>query len=66
MISHIRYAGGYQNYDPFFGPSYNTTFSIEGTQKKTLVLTTTHLGIDTLLEKCVYVNFVEGVLGESH
>ena len=30
---------------PFWGPSYNTAPSIEGTQKGTLMLTTTHTGV---------------------
>ena len=35
--------GGCQNYGPFLGPYYNTAPIIEGIQKGTLILTTTHM-----------------------
>ena len=37
------YVGGCQNYGPFLGPYYNTAPIIYGTQKGTLILTTTHM-----------------------
>ena len=35
--------GGCQNYGPFLGPYYNTAPNISGTQKGTIILTTTHM-----------------------
>ena len=35
--------GGCQNYGPFLGPYYNTAPNIQGTQKETIILTTTHI-----------------------
>ena len=35
--------GGCQNYGPFLGSYYNTAPIIQGTQKGTLILTTTHI-----------------------
>ena len=35
--------GSCQNYCPFMGPQYNTAPSIWGTQKGTIILTTTHM-----------------------
>ena len=37
------YMGGCQNYGPFLGPYCNTTPNIWGTQKGTIILTTTHM-----------------------
>ena len=37
------YMGGCQNYGPFLGPYYNTAPDISGTQKGTIILTTTHM-----------------------
>ena len=37
------YMGGCQNYGPFLDPYYNTAPNIWGTQKGTIILTTTHL-----------------------
>ena len=37
--------GGCQNYGPFLDPCYNTAPNIQGTQKRTITLTTTHIGI---------------------
>ena len=37
--------GGCQNYGPFLGPYYNTAPNIWGTQKGTIILTTTQLSI---------------------
>ena len=34
---------GCQNQGPFLGPYYNTAPNIQGTQKGTLILTTTHM-----------------------
>ena len=34
---------GYQNYGPFLDPYFNTAPNIQGTQKGTLILTTTHM-----------------------
>ena len=34
--------GGCQNYGPFLGPWYNTAPRVWGTQKGTIILTTTH------------------------
>ena len=41
----LYYMGGCQNYGPFLGlgPYYNTAPKIQGTQKGTLILTTTHM-----------------------
>ena len=38
-----RYMGGCQNYGPFLGPYYSTAPNIQGTQKGTMILTTTHI-----------------------
>ena len=35
--------GGCQNYGPFLDPYYNTAPNIKGTQKGTIILTTTHV-----------------------
>ena len=35
--------GGCQNCDPFLGPYNNTAPNIQGTQKGTIILTTTHV-----------------------
>ena len=35
--------GGCQNYGPFLDPYYNTAPNIWGTQKGTIILTTTHM-----------------------
>ena len=35
--------GGCQNYGPFLDPYYNTAPNIYGTQKGTIILTTTHV-----------------------
>ena len=35
--------GGCQNQGPFLGPYYNTAPIIQGTQKGTIILTTTHI-----------------------
>ena len=35
--------GGCQNYGPFLDPYYNTAPNIWGTQKRTIILTTTHM-----------------------
>ena len=35
--------GGCQNYGPFLDPYYNTAPNISGTQKGTIILTTTHI-----------------------
>ena len=37
--------GGCQNYGPSLGPYYNPAPSIQGTQKGTIILTTTHMGL---------------------
>ena len=37
------HAGGCQNYGPFLGPHYNTAPMIHGTQRGTLIFTTTHV-----------------------
>ena len=37
------YMGGCQNYGPFVDPYYNTAPNIQGTQKGTIILTTTHI-----------------------
>ena len=37
------YMGGCQNYGPFLGPYYNTAPMNQGTQKGTLILTSTHI-----------------------
>ena len=37
------YVGGYQSYDPFLVPYYNTAPNIQGTQKRTIILTTSHI-----------------------
>ena len=39
------YIGGSQNYGAFLGPYYSTAPNIEGTQKGTTFLTTTHINI---------------------
>ena len=39
----LVHMGGCQNYGPFLGPQYSRAPSISGTQKKTIVLTTTHI-----------------------
>ena len=41
--SRIHHMGGCQNYGPFLGPYYKTAPIISGTQKGTLILTTTHI-----------------------
>ena len=38
-----RHMGGCQNYGPFLDPYYNTAPNIQGTQKGTIILTTTHI-----------------------
>ena len=38
--------GDCQNYGPFLDPYYNTAPNIQGTQKGTISLTTTHIGVD--------------------
>ena len=37
--------GGCQNYGPYVDPHYNTAPNIEGTQKGTIILTITHMGL---------------------
>ena len=37
--------GGCHNQGPFLGPYYNTAPIIQGTQKGTLILTTTHIEV---------------------
>ena len=39
----MAHMGGCQNYGPFLGPYYNTAPTIYGTQKETIILTTTHM-----------------------
>ena len=39
----MAHMGGCQNYGPFLGPYYNTAPNIYGTQKGTIILTTTHM-----------------------
>ena len=39
----MGYMGGCQNHGAFLGPYYNTAPNIEGTQKVTIILTTTHI-----------------------
>ena len=41
----ILHMGSCQNYGPFLGPDYNTAPIIYGTQKGTLILTTTHINL---------------------
>ena len=45
-LTHIVpvYMGGCQNHGPFLDPYYNTAPNIWGTQKGTIILTTTHMG----------------------
>ena len=43
------YLGGDQNYGPFLDPQYTTAPNIQGTQKGTIILTTTHFGPETLV-----------------
>ena len=38
-----QHVGGCQNNGPFLDPYYNTAPSIQGTQKGTIILTTTHV-----------------------
>ena len=35
--------GGCQNYGPFLDPYYNKALNTKGTQKGTIILTTTHI-----------------------
>ena len=37
--------GGCQSYGPFLDPYYNTAANIQGTQKGTKILTTTHMNL---------------------
>ena len=39
----VVYMGGCQNYGPVLGPYYNTAPTIFGTQKGTIILTTTRM-----------------------
>ena len=39
----LGYMGGCQNYGPFLDPYYNTAPNIQGTQKGTIILTSTHM-----------------------
>ena len=41
------YTGGCQNYGPFLDSYYNTAPDIQGTQKRTVILTTTHMLYDS-------------------
>ena len=41
--------GGCQNYGPFLDPHYTTAPNIQGTQKGTIISTTTHVEILGLL-----------------
>ena len=43
LASHVCYMGGCRNYAPFFCPYYNAVPIIWGTQKGTLMWTTTHM-----------------------
>ena len=42
--------GGCQNYGPFLDPYYNTAPNIEGTRKRTIILTTAHIA--PILPQC--------------
>ena len=44
-LSHLEgsHMGGCQNDGPFLDPYYNTAPNIQGTQKGTIILTTTHI-----------------------
>ena len=39
--------GGCQNYGPFWDPYFNTALNIQGSQQGTIILTTTHIEIDS-------------------
>ena len=41
--------GGCQNYGPFLGPYYNTASNMQGTQKGTMFLTTTQMGLGLMV-----------------
>ena len=43
----IIYMGGCQNYGPFLGPLNNRCRTIIGTQKRTIILTATHMSFTT-------------------
>ena len=44
------YMGGCQNYGPFLGPRDNTAPNIQGTQKGTIILTTTHMELKKVVK----------------
>ena len=43
IASEELHVGRCQNYGPFLGPYFNTAANISGTQKGTIILTTTHM-----------------------
>ena len=66
------YMGGCQNYGPFLGPYYNTAPNIYGTQKGTIILTTTHIncslnslkgGLYGRLYRGLLYSLLRGILG---
>ena len=56
--------GGCQNYGPFLGPQYYTAPSIEGTQKGTIILITTHIHQnDIVVPFSTHTNIPENDIG---
>ena len=45
LLGPPKYVSGCQNCGPFLGSYYNMAPNISGTQKGTIVLTTTHVGV---------------------
>ena len=50
------YMNGCQNYGPFLDPDYNTTPNIWGTQRGSIILTTTHILVDYSILEYVIVH----------
>ena len=50
----LGYVGGCQNYGPVLDSHYNTAPNILGTQKGTIILTTAHVYLESLLiQRCL-------------
>ena len=63
QIRSLRHMGGCQNYGPFSDPYYNTAPNVDGTQKGTIILTTTHVS-DQITQ--VYGHPKPQIVGQSY
>ena len=59
MLYACMYMGGCQNYGPFWGTLYIRCRTIMGTQKGTIILTTTHMYVYACVNVNGHVNVCE-------